>query len=182
MNNTFGVSIIPDNEVERVKKLHDYQILQSEDNGPFKHIAALAAHVFKVPIALVSFVDSERVFFKGNVGMEDVTDVERGISLCSLSVMRQQATVFKDALKEPCLLKNPLVAGEFGLRFYAAVPLTTHDGYNLGSVCIVDKEPREFGIDDQITLEYMAKLAMDELELWKCKLYSESRLQDSSAQ
>ncbi|RNI22068.1 GAF domain-containing protein [Rufibacter latericius] len=171
MKNTFGVEIIPDNDTDRVKRLHDYQILDTETEGPFKHIAALAAHIFKVPIALVSFVDAERVWFKGNVGMEEVRQVDRGASLCSLSIMRPEATIFEDALKEPCLLANPLVAGEFGLRFYAAVPITTYDGYNLGSVCIVDKEPRAFSLDDQITLEYMAKLVMDELDLWRCQLY-----------
>ncbi|WP_219921402.1 GAF domain-containing protein [Rufibacter sp. XAAS-G3-1] len=171
IKNTFGIDIIPENEADRIQKLHDYQILSIETEGPFKHIASLAAHVFKVPIALVSFVDAERVYFKGNVGIEEMTEVDRGISLCSLSILHSEATVFEDALKEPCLLANPLVAGEFGLRFYAAVPITTHDGYNLGSVCIVDKAPRPFTEDDRTTLEYMAKLVMDELDLWKCRLY-----------
>ncbi len=176
MTNTFGVDIIPQNEAERLRKLHDYQILDTETDGPFKHIAALAAHIFKVPIALISFVDADRVWFKGNVGMEDTNEVDRGQSLCSLSILRQEATIFRDALQEPCLAKNPLVAGEFGLRFYAAVPITTYDGYNLGAVCILDKEPREFTIDDKITLEYMAKLVMDELDLWKCQLYTQTMI------
>ncbi|WP_207431718.1 GAF domain-containing protein [Sabulibacter ruber] len=173
MTNTFGMEIIPENETDRVQKLHDYQILEIDTEGPFRHIAALAAHVFKVPISLVSFVDKDKVWFKGNVGMEGESGADRGMSLCSLAILRNEATVFTDTLKEPCLLNNPLVAGQFGLRFYAAVPLTTYDGYNLGSVCILDKEPREFSKDDQITLEYMAKLVMDELELWKCRLYTQ---------
>ncbi|ALJ01481.1 serine/threonine protein kinase [Rufibacter tibetensis] len=175
MINTFGIDIIPENEEGRVKKLHKYQVLDIDTEGPFNHIAALASHLFRVPIALVSFVDSDRVWFKGNVGMEGVKEISRGESLCSLAILQEEMTLFKDALKEPCLLTNPLVAGEFGLRFYAAVPLKTHDGYNIGSVCIVDKEPREFTTDDQITLEYMGKLVMDELELWKCKLYFQNQ-------
>lgn len=171
IRNTFGIDLIPENEADRIQKLHDYQILDIETEGPFKHIAALTAHIFKVPIALVSFVDSDRVFFKGNTGMEETTEIDRDISLCSLSILRPEVTVFEDALQEPCLLANPLVAGEFGLRFYAAVPITTYDGYNLGSVCIVDKAPRHFTDDDRTTLEYMAKLVMDELDLWKCQLY-----------
>ncbi|GGK86206.1 GAF domain-containing protein [Rufibacter glacialis] len=173
--NSFGINIIPGNEEDRVKKLHNYKILDSETEGPFRHIAALAAHLFKVPIALVSFVDADRVWFKGNVGMEGVKEISRGESICSLAIMREEITVFNDALNEPCLLANPLVAGEFGLRFYAGVPLKTHDGFMLGSVCIVDKEPREFSADDQITLEYMGQLVMDELELWKCHLYSQAQ-------
>jgi len=175
MNNTFGIDIIPENEQDRLKSLHHYQILEAETEGSFKHIASLAAHIFKVPVALVSFVDSAKVWFKGNVGMEGTDKVDRGISLCSLSILSQEPTVFKNALDTKCLLTNPLVAGEFGLRFYAAVPLRTHDGFNLGAVCIVDKVPREFTDEDQVTLEYMAKLVMDELELWKCKLYLENK-------
>ena len=175
MNNTFGIDIIPENEVDRLNKLYNYQILDAETEGTFKHIAALAAHIFKVPIALVSFVDAATVWFKGNVGMEGIEGADRGISLCSLSILREEITVFRNTLEEKCLVANPLVAGEFGLRFYAAAPLRTHDGFNLGSVCIVDKVPREFSLEDQVTLEYMAKLVMDELELWKCKLYLENK-------
>ncbi len=78
MNNTFRIPIIPPNDTLRVKKLHEYEILDSHSEGSFKHIASLAAHIFKVPIALVSFVDTERVWFKANVGMEEVSEVDRG--------------------------------------------------------------------------------------------------------
>ncbi|RDC65024.1 GAF domain-containing protein [Adhaeribacter pallidiroseus] len=99
--------------------------------------------------------------------MTDVTEVERGVSLCSLSILNYDLTIFPDATKEPCLLANPLVAGDFGLRFYAAAPLTTPDGYNLGSVCLVDKAPRNFNAVDADMLTHLAELVMKELELWK---------------
>lgn len=169
MINTFGIPIIPYNDKLRVKKLHDYEILDSHTEGSFKHVASLAAHIFKVPIALVSFVDAERVWFKANVGMEGVNEVDRGVSLCSLSILNEDLTIFPDALAEPCLLANPLVAGSFGLRFYAAAPLKTEDGYNLGSVCIVDKKPRELNTADKAMLAHLAESVMKELELWKEK-------------
>lgn len=172
MNNTFGIPIIPQNDKLRVEKLYEYEILDTQSEGSFKHVASLAAHIFKVPIALVSFVDAERVWFKANVGMEGVSEVDRGISLCSLSILNDDLTIIPDALEEPCLLANPLVAGSFGLRFYAAAPLTTDDGYNLGSVCIVDKEPRNLNGADKDMLAHMAKLVMKELELWKEKKQS----------
>ncbi|WP_205499972.1 GAF domain-containing protein [Rufibacter psychrotolerans] len=175
MKNTFGMEIIPDNEADRVQRLHDYQILKIETEGAFKHIAALAAHMFRVPIALVSFVDADKVWFKGSVGMDGETALDRGVGLCSLSILKKEATVIKDASKVPFLQHNPLVAGKFGLRFYAAAPLTTYDGFALGSVSVVDRTPRDFTPEDQVTLEYMAKLAMDELELWKCRLYTEQK-------
>ena len=169
MNNTFGIPIIPIDDKLRIKKLHEYKILDTNSEGSFKHVASLAAHIFKVPIALVSFVDKDRVWFKANVGMEGVSEVDRGISLCSLSILNEDLTIFPDALEEPCLLANPLVTGSFGLRFYAAAPLITEDGYNLGSVCIVDKEPRELNVADKDMLAHLAELVMKELEFWKEK-------------
>jgi len=89
--------------------------------------------------------------------------------LCTLAILNNGLTIIPDALAEPCLLSNPLVAGSFGLRFYAAAPLKTDDGYNLGSVCIVDKEPREFNLADKVMLEHLAESVMKELEMWKRK-------------
>lgn len=79
MENTFGIQIIPNNEKERLEKLYSYSILDAvEEEGSFKHIASMAAQIFKVPIALVSFVGKERVLFKGNVGMEGADGADRG--------------------------------------------------------------------------------------------------------
>ena len=167
MTNTFGIPIVPENETDRVEKLKEYKILDTHSEGSFKHVASLVAHIFQVPIALVSFVDTERVWFKANVGMEGVTEVDRGISLCSLAVLNEDVTVFNNALEEPCLLANPLVAGEFGLRFYAAAPLKTREGFNLGSLCIVDKEPRKLNKDGKDMLAHLAGIVMQELEIWK---------------
>jgi GAF domain-containing protein len=169
MNNTFGRPIIPVNEKARVKKLHEYKILDSQSEGAFKHIAALAAHIFKVPISLVSFVDTDRVWFKANVGMPQVSQMDRGVSLCSLAILNDDLTIFSDTTQEHCLLANPLVAGSYGLRFYAAAPLITDDGLNLGAVCIADKKPRQLNHADKNMLAHLANLAMKELDVWKKK-------------
>lgn len=161
--------IIPLNDKARVKKLQEYNILDTNSEGSFKHIASLAAHIFKVPIALVSFVDANRVWYKANVGMPGTVEVDRGISLCSLAILNEEVTVFPDATKEPCLQNNPLVVGNFGLRFYAGAPIKTEDGYKIGSVCIVDKKPRELPDADEKMLSHLASLAMKELEIWKAK-------------
>ena len=171
MTNTFGIPIIPENDIDRIQKLKEYKILDTHSEGSFKHVASLATHIFQVPIALVSFVDAERVWFKANVGMDGVTEVDRGISLCSLAVLNEDLTVFNDTLEEPCLLANPLVAGDFGLRFYAAAPLKSRDGFNLGSLCIVDKEPRNLNDKGKDMLTQLASLVMQELEFWKDNKY-----------
>ncbi len=165
MENTFGIPIIPEDDEERVQNLKSYKILDTPTEGPFNHVASIAAHMFKVPIALVSLVDRDRVWFKANVGMEGITETARGQSLCSIGILTDEVTTFNNAIEEPCLLSNPLVAGEFGLRFYAGAPIKTPEGYNIGTVCVIDKEPREFSAADQRVLEHLASIVMDELKL-----------------
>ena len=164
MENTFGKNIIPGNEKERLKALHRYKLLDSLPEGYFTNLAYIIAQAFNTPIALVSLVDAEQVLFPGNVGMPNTQQVSRGVSLCSLAVLEKEPTIFNDALKEPCLLANPLVSGNFGLRFYAGAPMLTDDGYAIGTVCIVDKEPRSFSEKEKEMLQLFARTAMEELE------------------
>jgi len=164
MENSFGKNIIPYNEKGRLAALHRYQILKDLPQGYFSNLAQIVARTFATPIALVSLVDEKRVLFPGNVGMEGTTEAPRGISLCSLAVLDDNPTVFENALEEPCLLTNPLVTGSFGLRFYAGAPITTADGYAIGTVCVVDKEPRVFTEKDRELLQYFATVAMQDIE------------------
>src|SRR5688572_3200286 len=165
MENTFGVPIIPDEEEARLANLRSYDIVDTRSEGPFNNVASIAAHMFKTPMAFVSFVEEGRVWFKANVGLEGVSNTPRGVSLCSLAILNDDPTVFKNTMEEDCLLANPLVAGEFGMRFYAAAPIRTPEGFNIGAVCVVDKEPREFSVADQRVLEHLASIVMDELKL-----------------
>ena len=165
MKNTFGISIIPQNENERLKALQNLQILESDVQSVFDNIAHIMAETFDVPIALISFVDNKQVFFKGNAGMAGIESKSRGISLCSLAILNDGVTVFEDALKEKCLLYNPLVSGEFGLKFYAGAPLTTKEGYNIGTVCIIDKESRNFSEKKKQLLQRFANMVMHEIYL-----------------
>ena len=165
MQNTFGKDIIPFNEQERLQALGRIRLLKSIPQGYFNTLAQIMALTFDVPIALVSIVDDESVTFPGNEGMPGVTEVPRGISLCSLAILDKNPTVFSDAIDEPCLLANPLVSGEFGLRFYAGVPITTSDGFNIGTVCVVDKAPRTFSEKEENMLSQFAKTVIDDLEL-----------------
>ncbi|GAC1423674.1 MAG: hypothetical protein NVS1B13_15540 [Flavisolibacter sp.] len=161
MENSFGIPIIPDNEEERMRALQSYEILDSPPEKYFNNFAEIIAKSFNVPIALISLVDKDQVFFKANVGMESSDYVPRGISLCSLAILSLEPTVFEDALKEPCLLANPLVAGNFGLRFYAGSPLITPDGFTIGTVCVVDKIPRDFTPLERDLLTGFANSVMD---------------------
>jgi GAF domain-containing protein len=162
--NYFGRNIIPENEAARLHELEYYKLLEGLPEGYFTNLAHIVAQTFDTPIALVSLVDSDSVLFPGNVGMEGAKEVPRGMSLCSLAVLDDNPTIFNDALEEPCLLANPLVSGDFGLRFYAGAPIITKLGFAIGTVCVVDKEPRAFSGSEKQMLRDFAAAAMEEIE------------------
>lgn len=164
MKNTFNKEIIPDNDQQRLEALERYQISDSEPEAMFDNVAKLTAKLFNMPIALISFVDKDRVFFKANVGMPGINDLERGISFCSLAILDNSPTVIERPLEDPCVLSNPLVTGSFGLRFYAGAPIQTPDGYNIGTVCVVDKKQRYLTEAQKAMLQDIADIVMDQLE------------------
>jgi two-component sensor histidine kinase len=117
-----------------------------------------------VPIAIVSIVDEDRIWFKSHHGLA-VEQIGRDPGLCASAILGDGPYVLPDASVDPRSLANPLVAGEFGLRFYAAVPLTTSDGFKLGTLCVIDQEPRPID-DGQIEdLKDLASVVMDQIEL-----------------
>lgn len=171
MINTFTISTIstistiPDNDNERLKALHQYQIIDADVGDSFENIAKLMAETFDVPIALISLVDKEEVIFKGNFGLTDVKKESRGISLCALTVLEDEVYVIQDASQEKSLQSNPHVIGGFGLKFYAGAPLTTKSGYHIGTVSIVDKKTRLFSEKEILLLKRFSKIVMNEIEL-----------------
>ena len=156
--------IIPPNETERMAAVRRYDILDTPPDGAFDRITALAARRFGVPIAIISIVDEDRIWFKSHHGLP-VEQIDREPGLCASAILGNDPFLLADASLDARSLANPLVAGEFGLRFYAGVPLTTSDGHNLGTLCVIDKEPRP--IDDrQIEdLKDLASLVMDQIEM-----------------
>ena len=151
-------------EKERLAAVRRYDILDTPPDGAFDRITALAARRFKVPISIISIVDEDRIWFKSHHGLE-VDAIGREPGLCASAILSREAYVLVDASVDPRALANPLVAGEFGLRFYAAVPLTTQDGHNLGTLCVIDKEPRPVTQDEIDDLKDLASLVIDQLEL-----------------
>src|SRR5687767_9179452 len=125
-----------DTEADRLAALRRYDILDTPPDGAFDRITALAARLFDVPIAIVSVVDTDRIWFKSARGLPDVAEIERAPGLCASAILQDQPWVVTDAANDPRTLANPLVAGAFGLRFYVGVPLTTSDGHNLGTLCV----------------------------------------------
>ena len=131
----------------------------------FDRVARLAASLFNVPIALISFLDSERAWFKSHIGTE-IAEIPRDITLCNRTVLSDEINLVPNALEDPIFAANPLVIGEIGVRFYAGAPLITRDGHRIGVLCVVDRKPRrEFGPEDHDRLATLARLVVNELEL-----------------
>ena len=158
------VAIIPDNEAERIAAVRRYEILDTPPDGIFDRVTAIAARRFDAPISIISIVDHDRIWFKSHHGIE-VEEIGRDPGLCASAILSSEAHVLIDASTDPRSLANPLVAGDFGLRFYAGVPLTTSDGYNLGTLCVIDKEPRPIDQGQIDDLTDLASLVVDQLEL-----------------
>ncbi len=151
-------------ESKRMAALRRYAILDTPPDGNFDGITSLAARLLNVPIALTSLVDTDRIWFKSKHGL-DVAQIDREPGLCASAILDGEPYVVEDAEFDPRTLANPLVAGEFGLRFYAAVPLTTVDNHRLGTLCVLDKVPRKLSDEDMEILKTLAGLVMDQMEL-----------------
>lgn len=155
---------IPTNELARMAAVRRYNVLDTPADGAFDRITALAARFLDVPVAIVSIVDHDRIWFKSHHGTE-ARQIDRDPGLCASAILQEGPWVVEDAVIDPRTLTNPLVAGDFGLRSYAGVPLRTRDGYNLGTLCVLDFKRRSFSGSDIETLQDLAAVVMSELEL-----------------
>ncbi len=158
-----GAIAPPSDEAARLAEVRRYQILDTPQDGAFDRITALASRIFSVPIAIVSVVDQDRIWFKSHHGL-DVDQVDREPGLCASAILQDEPWIIEDARLDPRAMSNPLVAGELGLQFYAGIPLHTRDGYNLGTLCIIDRHPRTLSHEELATLEDLSAIVMHDLE------------------
>lgn len=151
-------------ERDRINELRRLQILDSSAERIFDELASVAANVFEVPIALVAFADSARIWFKSCVGLT-VSEVPREITLCHHTIQQSKVFVVGDALNDQRFMCSPLVTADPQVRFYAAAPILTEDGYAMGVVCVVDRVPRCPTSAQTTILQSLAKLASEQLEM-----------------
>jgi GAF domain-containing protein len=150
---------------ERLAAVRRYHILDAPADGSFDSVARVAALVFGTPIATVTIVDVDRVWFAACHGLSGVTQIGTEPGLCASAVLQDEAYVVNDGAVDPRTLDHPLVRGELGLRFYAAAPIITGDGHRLGTVNVIDREPREVTDSQVATLTALAGIVADQLEL-----------------
>ncbi|MDJ0385682.1 GAF domain-containing SpoIIE family protein phosphatase [Streptomyces sp. G-G2] len=153
---------VEDGRMEAVRR---YDILDTPPDGAFDRIAALATRLFDVPVATVTIVDSDRIWFKATRGLDGVTQIGRDPGLCASVILSDDTLVIPDTLTDSVACANPLVTGALGVRFYAAAPIITSDGHRLGTVNILDTKPRAITEADTATLADLAAMVMSELEL-----------------
>ena len=138
MNNNYP---IPENELQRLAALKRYNILDTLPDDAFDDATKLVAYICGVPIAHISFIDENRQWFKSEIGI-GVSEVPREISFCQYTILDSKMTEINDTLLNDRFKDDPNVTGGFNIRFYAGVPLTTPDGYNIGTLCAIDHEAK----------------------------------------
>lgn len=117
-----------------------------------------------MPIAIVSLVDKNRIWFKSHYGI-DLSEIGTQPGLCSSAILSDELYLVKDARKDPRTINHPLVVNKFALRFYAAYPLRTREGYNIGTFCVLDKKPRHFTHAKREILKMLSEMVIDYIEL-----------------
>jgi GAF domain-containing protein len=155
---------IPLTEVKRLKVLWQYDVLDTVPEEVFDDLTELAARICEAPIAMITLVDEKRQWFKSKIGVT-VNETSRDISFCAHAIMQPDLFIVPDATKDERFAKSPLVVSEPHIRFYAGAPLITPDGYALGTLCIIDKVPRELRPDQKQALRILSRHVVTQLEL-----------------
>jgi GAF domain-containing protein len=153
----------PKTEAARVAALQKYAILDTEPEQAFDDLVLLASFICNTPIALISLVDENRQWFKSKVGIS-ISETPREISFCAAAIQQPDVFVVPDTLEDERFRNNPLVVSEPKVRFYAGAPLINEEGHALGTICVIDRTPRELDSDKQAALKALCRLVLAQLE------------------
>lgn len=153
---------LPVEEVRRLEALESVGIMDTPPDDRFDRLARIAKHCFDVPIVLITFISEERQWFKSHLGISE-SEGPRAASFCTHTIEEDRILYIPDATKDPQFLDNPMVSGEFHLRFYAGAPIRTPDGYRIGTLCLVDTKPKTLSAEDFNTFREIADCVEHEL-------------------
>jgi PAS domain S-box-containing protein len=157
---------LPLNEEQRLAKLAEYEILDTPAEKLFDDIVKLASIICGTPVGLATFVDKERQWYKAQVGVPaEMTGTPRDMAFCSHTILETQPLIVPNLTEDSRFSDNPLVTGDTAVRFYAGVPLTTPDGFNLGALCVIDLVERKLTTEQVEALKHLAQQLINQLEL-----------------
>lgn len=148
---------IPDNDPERLASLRNMLLVATPDEESFDRITRTARRIFNTPIVLISLIDQNRQWFKSCIGL-NLRETGRDVSFCGHAILYDDLFVIENALEDERFADNPLVTGEPRVVFYAGRPLRNHEGFNIGTLCLIDHQPRTFTEED--------RQALDDLGYW----------------
>lgn len=156
---------LPPQEVQRLQTLQSYAVMDTPNESSFDDLVQLASHICQTPMALVSLIDEQRQWFKSRVGL-DAPETPREMAFCAHAILQPDELLqVRDAQQDPRFADNPLVTGEPHIRFYAGMPLVTSTGHALGTLCVIDRMPRELNPAQHQALCVLGRQVMTLLEL-----------------
>lgn len=160
---------LPDNEPERLANLHTYHILDTAQEQNWDDLVELAAYICETPISAISFVDQQRQWFKSSKGLQ-TRETDRNIAFCAHAILQTEPLIVPNALEDPRFKHNELVLHEPEIRFYAGAPIISAEGYELGSICVLDRQPRELKPPQIEALKALSRQVSSLLNLHKQNL------------
>ena len=152
-------------ENERLEEVERYGIMDTPWDETYDGYTKLAATLFDMPVSIISIVDKDRIWVKSGHGMEGGCQINREPGLCDHTISGEVPYLVEDTVLNEITVNHSFAQGAMGIRFYAGIPLRTRNGYNLGSFCVMDKQPRKFSSSQLLHLSALGKLLMDYIEL-----------------
>lgn len=156
----------PNNEIERLKSLLSYEILDTLPEVELDSLTELASYICNTPISLITLIDKERQWFKSKRGFES-DEIDRNISFCQKTILQDNIYEVPDLMSEPLFENNPFITGEGDIKFYAGYPLKSDEGFNIGTICVLDRVPRNLNQEQKKALEILAHSVVAIFELRK---------------
>lgn len=168
---------LPPDEAERLRALKEYAILYTPAEKSFDDLTRLATYICRTPMAAITLIDSDRQWFKSTVNISD-SETSRDVAFCAHAILESGVFIVPDAREDERFKDNPFVTSDANVRFYAGSPLTTAEGYKLGTLCVIDQVPRQLSDGQLAALRALSRQVTTQLELRREVKELRARLQE----